>query len=72
MGDTLVLGQVMATIPSEEENNVLLSSVVTADVGKFHINPQNEFHQSVLEFMCKVYQSSTYLTFSSQFVIVRL
>lgn len=32
MGDTLVLGQVMATVPSEEENNVLLNSVVTADV----------------------------------------
>lgn len=44
MGDTLVLGQVMATIPSEEENNVLLNSVVTADVGKSQINPQNEFH----------------------------
>lgn len=47
MGDTLVLGQVMATVPSEEENNVLLNSVVTADVGKFQIYPQNEFHQSI-------------------------
>lgn len=42
MGDTLVLGQVMATVPSEEENNVLLNSVVTADVGKFQIYPQND------------------------------
>jgi hypothetical protein len=47
MGDTLVLGQVMATVPSEEENNVLLNSVVTADVGKFQIYPQIEFHQSI-------------------------
>jgi len=43
MGDTLMLGQVMAAVPSEEENNVLLNSVVTADVGEFQIYPQNEF-----------------------------
>jgi len=47
MGDTLMLGQVMATVSSEEENNILLNSVVTADVGKFQIYSQNEFQSSV-------------------------
>jgi hypothetical protein len=47
MGDTLVLGQVMATVPSEEENSVLLNSVVTADVGKFQVHPQNVFYQNI-------------------------